>query len=202
MRASFWLNNSVNHPKPDMKSYTYLLHWIDQDMTYYGFRCGNKVPPEEDLWARYFTSSKYVKDFRKQHGEPDVVMIDRIFDDRVEAKLYETEYLRQFGVPKAPGWLNRSDGSQTFMHGSKHTEETRQKMSAAAKKRVRFPCSESTKEKIAAAQRGKPRKSISDEHKAAISKANRARPLSPEHKEKIRQGKLKHALKMKESLDQ
>lgn len=61
--------------------YTYLIGWTKQDKWYYGVRYANKVSPDLDLWKEYFTSSNYVTEFRNLHGEPDVVTIDKIFDD-------------------------------------------------------------------------------------------------------------------------
>ena len=64
-------------------AYTYLIGWRKLDKWYYGYR--NRDNPESDLWVEYFTSSKYVKEFRELHGEPDVVRVHRVFPDKVSA---------------------------------------------------------------------------------------------------------------------
>lgn len=55
--------------------YTYLIGWSEHNLWYYGVRYANSTIPENDLWVKYFSSSKYVKDIRKEFGEPDVIQI-------------------------------------------------------------------------------------------------------------------------------
>jgi NUMOD3 motif len=200
-----------------MQAYTYLLKWTDHDMSYYGFRCANKVTPEDDLWKEYFSSSERVKEFREHHGDPDIVLVDRVFGDRVEAKLYETEYLRNVGVPGNSNWLNRSDGSKNFFHGNKHSEEAKKKMSAK-KQGSRKPMSEETKRKIGEKLKGNNNgqqpgsnekrsstlagRKLDPEHAARISAAKKGRKFTEEHKAAIRAAKARkknHALNTHES---
>lgn len=185
-----------------MKPYTYLLHWSEQDISYYGFRCGNKVPPEADLWKFYFTSSQYVKRFRKEHGEPDIILVDMVFDDKTEAKEYETKYLKSVGVPGNPKWLNRSDGSKNFFHGNTHSEESKKKMSDARKGRKDGPKSTETKQKISKALTGKKRRPNSQWSNEKRSETLRGRKLSADHIEKISQSKkgVSHTCTHKEAI--
>lgn len=53
--------------------YTYLIGWSNQNKWYYGVRTAKNCHPG-DLWTTYFTSSKYVKQFITQYGEPDIIL--------------------------------------------------------------------------------------------------------------------------------
>ena len=48
-------------------SYTYLIGWTKYNIQYYGVRYAKGCHPD-DLWKTYFTSSKYVKEFREKNG--------------------------------------------------------------------------------------------------------------------------------------
>lgn len=53
-------------------AYTYLITNKITNQYYYGFRCKNvklKRHPEEDLWIKYFTSSKRVKKLIEEYGK-------------------------------------------------------------------------------------------------------------------------------------
>lgn len=69
--------------------------------------------------------------------------------------------------------------------GTKHTDETKRKMSEAAKGRT---FSKETLEKMRYAKLGKP---LSEEHKKKLSEAQKGRVLSDDTKEKIRKSKSK-----------
>jgi hypothetical protein len=63
--------------------YTYLIGWTNLNKWYYGAEYGMKKIPcanPENLWKTYFTSSKVVEFFRKNHGEPDVIQVRKIFN--------------------------------------------------------------------------------------------------------------------------
>lgn len=45
--------------------YTYLIGWSEYDIWYYGVRYAKGCNPA-DLWVKYFTSSKFVREFREQ----------------------------------------------------------------------------------------------------------------------------------------
>ena len=67
-------NNNFIYTAIDRTPYTYLIGWKSLDKWYYGVRYGKGVHPS-DLWVVYFTSSRHVKKFRDDHGEPDVIEI-------------------------------------------------------------------------------------------------------------------------------
>ena len=68
-----------------MESYTYLIGWSKLNKWYYGVRYANKIIAENDLWVKYFTSSRHVKNFRKIHGEPDIIKIRKKFNKKEKA---------------------------------------------------------------------------------------------------------------------
>lgn len=179
-------------------SYTYYLRWTSQNKSYYGVRTANKAAPEDDLWTYYFTSSKSVAAIREEHGDPDVILVDEVFETREEAVAYEMLFLKKHDW-KSDIWLNQACFPVMDVTGMKHTEEARQKVGEFNKgKRL----SAETKQKIGAANRGKvlsketrqkiglyqktrKRKLHTDEAKAKMSVSLRGRRLSEETKQKL-----------------
>jgi len=105
------------------KPYTYLIGWTNHNKWYYGVRYSKKCNPS-DLWIKYFTSSKKVKEFRELHGEPDIIQIRKTFLDDKSAKLWEDKVLRRMKVHIDEKFINvRKD---TFK-GVIVTEEMRKK---------------------------------------------------------------------------
>lgn len=87
--------------------YTYLIGWSAQNKWYYGVRYANRCHPS-DLWKSYFTSSKHVKEFRKNYGEPDVIEIRKNFLDKKTACIWEEKVLKRMKVLHDDRWLNRN----------------------------------------------------------------------------------------------
>lgn len=141
-------------------AYTYLIGWTDHDTWYYGYRAANKRDPREDLWIKYFTSSDKVREFRRIHGEPDVVQVRRSFATKLGAVRAEMRVL--WTIQKSGQWhkwLNENIGGYHF---APHTEETKRKI----------------------ADRARGRK-LSDEHKSKLAESARNRQHSEETKQKI-----------------
>ena len=100
--------------------YTYHICWSDTNIHYYGVR-GTIATPEDDFWKQYFTSSKYVKQYRLDNGEPDIIQIRREFgDNRAAALKWEKTVLTRLGVVKSANWLNRYAGSYRGAIGPKN----------------------------------------------------------------------------------
>ncbi len=112
-------------------AYTYLIGWRDLDAWYYGYR--NRDNPETDLWIEYFTSSKFVKQFRDKHGEPDVIRVHRIFADKRAAMEYEDRFLHRVDAVRSNRWLNRARRGIEFRSPEVFSDKSRAKMSASAK---------------------------------------------------------------------
>ena len=107
--------------------YTYLIGWSELDKWYYGVRYAKNCNPS-DLWVKYFTSSSYVHEFREQNGEPDVIQIRKIFNNRESALMWEEKVLRKMNVNRNNRFLNANvRGAIDF------NEAVRKKMSKAKK---------------------------------------------------------------------
>lgn len=100
--------------------YTYLIGWSEYDIWYYGSKYGKDANPEL-FWIRYFTSSDRVKDFRRDHGEPDVIQIRRTFDCPLKARQWEYKTLWRLKVVPDPKWLNESYGNGKWSTAGKRT---------------------------------------------------------------------------------
>lgn len=99
-----------------------------------GVRFARNCHPD-DLWTSYFTSSGYVKEFRKQYGEPDVIQVRQTFPTDTLAREWEEKVIRRLDAVKSIRWLNRQNAGKDFYLES-HTEESKEKMSKAVRKRV------------------------------------------------------------------
>lgn len=88
--------------------YTYLIGWSKLNKYYYGSRFARNSKPS-DLWHTYFTSSNYVKSFREEHGDPDILQIRRTFESADAVRSWEHKVLRRLNVVKSDKWLNRTD---------------------------------------------------------------------------------------------
>lgn len=91
--------------------YTYRIGWAQTGMNYYGVRYAKNCRPS-DLFVSYFTSSKHVKNYIKQHGIPDIIEIRKIFTSEtriVDAQTYEHRVLKKLKASARPDYLNRTD---------------------------------------------------------------------------------------------
>ena len=89
-------------------AYTYLIGWTQHQKWYYGVRYAKNAVPS-DLWQTYFTSSKHVKRFRKDHGEPDVISIRKIFTNKDNAILWESKVLRRINAINKVEFINQTN---------------------------------------------------------------------------------------------
>lgn len=89
--------------------YTYLVYCVPIDKYYYGVRVAAKVIPTEDLWVKYFTSSKVIKRLREEHGDGAFkVEIRKTFNDANDAIRWEHKVLRRMRVVNDDRWINKS----------------------------------------------------------------------------------------------
>lgn len=109
-------------------AYTYLIGWTKTNKWYYGVRYAEKST-NDDLWKTYFTSSRYVKDYRKQFGEPDVVQIRKIFCDPQIAIKCEDRVIRKLRLFENSNFLNKAYSGSIY-----YDDEVRAKISNHAKK--------------------------------------------------------------------
>lgn len=93
--------------------FTYLIGWSKLNVWYYGRRTAFGCSPD-DLWKTYFTSSEYVKLFREQHGEPDVIKTRKIFGEDYEScEKWETKVLVRINAAARSDFLNKHNNTST-----------------------------------------------------------------------------------------
>jgi len=178
--------------------YTYLIGWSQHRKFYYGVRFAKNCHPD-DLWVKYFTSSKHVKAFRQQHGEPDIIQVRYLFDSIDHAKDWEHRVLRRIHAVQRSDFLNRTDNKcRPNNKGLKRSEEFKQNLSRQFKGRR---LTEEHRHKIAMGNSG-PRPAsfgaavsaamtgmkLTEEHKRNIGKAQTGKKRSAETAEAIRRG--------------
>jgi len=88
--------------------FTYCIRWTAHNKWYYGVKYSDGCSPK-DLWTTYFTSSKYVKEFRTAYGEPDLIEIRKIFDSKTAARKWENKFLLKTKAGKNPNSLNMAN---------------------------------------------------------------------------------------------
>ena len=90
--------------------FTYLIGWSQYNKFYYGRRTAKNCQPE-NLWSSYFTSSKYVKEFREEFGEPDVIQIRKTFPNNPKAcAIWESKVLKRIDAQHNQKFLNKKNG--------------------------------------------------------------------------------------------
>lgn len=106
--------------------YTYLVGWRKLDRWYYGYR--GALYPDCDLWIKYFTSSKYVHQFRETNGEPDVIRVHKTFISKHDAIEFEAKFLTRVKAVRSDRWINRAVKGEKFRSPDRFSEKSRQKM--------------------------------------------------------------------------
>ena len=89
--------------------YTYLVGWSEINLYYYGVKYGANANPDT-FWKNYFTSSKDVAEYRKIHGEPDVIQVRQIFSNPQDAIDWEIKVLTRVlseNNPNRDKWINK-----------------------------------------------------------------------------------------------
>ena len=115
--------------------FTYLIGWSKHNIWYYGMRYAQNTTPD-DLWSNYFTSSKYVKNFRIEYGEPDVIQVRKTFTTKEAAIKWEHTVLKRLKVLTLDKWLNKNIGGTKFYSCIK-TPAQRKKQSIIMKAKFR-----------------------------------------------------------------
>lgn len=180
-------------PQQDRIPYTYLIGWKDHDKWYYGSRTANGCHPAE-LWVKYFTSSTYVAEARKVYGEPDIVVVRKIFSCKKKCMIYEAGIIRRL-ISKAPQkWLNK-----TYWKGTSYyiTDDIRQKMSMSKLGNIPWnkgltKHNDERLESLSEKNKGPNGRKLTTHHKEAIGRAWRGKKRdtrSQDHKRKIIESK-------------
>ena len=159
-------------------AYTYLIGWTQNDVWYYGVRYAKDSSPE-DLWSTYFTSSKYVQEYRKKIGEPDHIEVRRVFRNTKSAIDCEDRVIRTLKLYENKRFLNKSYSGSIY-----YDEDVRQKLSNHAKK----PRSEKFKKARSETMKEMWKNGVYDdriaqteEHKSAVSAALKKRYSNQDH---------------------
>lgn len=88
--------------------YTYRITHLPSGKHYYGARYAKNCHPD-DLWVKYFTSSKTVKKLIEQDGKDAFfVEVRKVFETPEECVAWEVEVLRRLRVSSNQNWLNVS----------------------------------------------------------------------------------------------
>ena len=163
--------------------FTYLIKHVPTNRYYYGVRYKKGCHPN-DLWTKYFTSSKKVKGLIRRYGKKSFVFeIRKTFKTIIQALDWEHKVLKRIKAIKRNDFLNQTDNKQ-MNSGSK---EIRKKISLANKGKKR---SEEMIRKMKIYNSGKNNgmygKKHSEKTKQKLSKLNKGKKLSEETKEKLR----------------
>lgn len=157
----------------EYKPYTYLIGWSKLNRYYYGVEFKNSrvgCAHPNNLWTTYFTSSKTIQYMRSKYGEPDVIKVRKIFNNKHKAINWEREVLKRLKVLDSDKWINSNIGGAIVLSLEtraliaeknrgiiKHSAEERARRSAETRARnlKRGKLSEETKRKISEAKTGK-----------------------------------------------
>jgi hypothetical protein len=159
---------------------------------YFGSRTptNQKIPSEQDLWVRYFTSSKYIADIINSDGvesfTPEVI---KIYEDRDLAFWDEQDLIKE--NIKNPlclnhHYVNRENGEMKFSTlGISPSEKRREEIGNEHRGQQLGPQTEKQKKLIGDSQRGIPRKKHTPESKQKIVDWLTGRKHSPETRAKM-----------------
>lgn len=134
--------------------YCYLIGWSALNTWYYGVKFAKNCNPT-GLWVTYFTSSKHVENFRKQHGEPDIIQIRKTFNNKHDALLWEHKVLRRLNVHKQPAFLNKSSGLGRYYSDHTGQKQSPDHISKRVKSKKGYSHSISTRQKLSTSAAGK-----------------------------------------------
>ena len=107
--------------------YTYLIGWSSLNKWYYGVEYGFKKRPcanPSNLWTKYFTSSSTVHFCVAEFGDPDIIVVRKVFNrgtdvSRMESAIkWEKTVLTRIDIAD-PKWLNGRIGGDICPETSK-----------------------------------------------------------------------------------
>jgi hypothetical protein len=112
--------------------FIYAIGWTQHDRWYWGIRYAAGCSPS-DLWTTYFTSSKYVRAFRDEYGEPDHIEV-LFADTREIVEQAEADAILGWKLHVDERWLNRGAcGKAFYCKGIPKSEEAKAHWSATKK---------------------------------------------------------------------
>jgi hypothetical protein len=156
--------------------FTYLLKHLPTNKYYYGVRFKKGCHPN-DLWTKYFTSSKKVKSLIKKYGKKSFIFeIRKTFKTPQQAINWENKVLKRMKVIYRNDFLNLTNnksidpkylskimsGKRNNFYGKKHTKESIEKirLHSTGKNNPMYgkPRTEEVKQKLRLANLGKKHK--------------------------------------------
>lgn len=111
----------------DRTPYTYLIGWTSHNKYYYGVRYAVGCNPNE-LWKTYFTSSKEVKRFVENFGNPNIIQIRKVFSKKEKACEWETKVLKRINAKDRSDFLNLTDNIAISSEAARKGVETQRNM--------------------------------------------------------------------------
>ena len=118
--------------------FTYFIFHLPTGFKYYGAKFSKGCHPS-DLWTKYFTSSKKVKQLIEEYGKDSFVYeIRKTFTNKDDCLKWENKVLERMHVLEKDDWLNNHIGGHRFRNNghNNYSPEARAKMSAANKGKI------------------------------------------------------------------
>lgn len=100
--------------------FTYLLGWSKLNRYYYGVRYAKDCHPI-DLGVTYFSSSKYVKEFIRLNGLPDIIQVRKTFESKIKALSWEKRVIIRMKMIGNEKWLNKAFYNFTNLEYKRNT---------------------------------------------------------------------------------
>jgi hypothetical protein len=157
------------------------------------------VSPEDDLWKKYFTSSRYIKELREQYDDAEfVVAVDKTFESADDARAHEEKFLTENNCVRSDDWLNRANSGKDW---NSTGEETRRKIGKASRDRVwteetrrkmrerMLNCTDEYRKKMSVATKKRHERAggdfLSEETRRKIGEAHKGKVVSEETRRKL-----------------
>src|SRR5574343_500837 len=133
--------NKDNFTSQNNTPFTYLIGWSKTNMFYYCVKWLKGCLPS-DIMNTYFTSSKIVQDYIKENDYPDIIIVDKIFDNNENAREYEHQFLKFHNAKYNPNFLNKTNGNKDLFTGiiKPFSQETIQKLRDISLNRQKILC--------------------------------------------------------------
>lgn len=167
---------------PGRIPYLYAICWTTLNTAYVGVRYGHGCHPDE-FWKSYFTSSRYVAEFRTLHGEPDHIDIIDTFLTPNQAIAAEAEAIRDFSLHNDPGFLNMNlAGQPVWTDELKALVGRKARESADRKSQVVELNGEKVSLREIARRTSLPIGTLKRRHREGMTGADLTQPLGQDHK--------------------
>lgn len=133
----------INKTSDSVSPYTYLIKFNidDKILMYYGVRYGNvrlNLKPSEDLFNKYFTSSKDVNLLLSKDILPFEIIIHKTFNNVQNACQFEVDFLTKINAMHHDMFLNHTNSFKNDLaYSNKNrilSDETKHKISIASSK--------------------------------------------------------------------